>query len=127
MNERMLSGPDVRAVVTAYLDAVASGSAEAVAALYAPDATVEDPVGSVVRRGRDAIEEFDRALAGSDVSTELLAVRVCGLHAAFSFRVTTRLDGKAYVVEPIDVMSFDADGAITTMRAFWGPGDMTVR
>ncbi|WP_418061454.1 nuclear transport factor 2 family protein [Pimelobacter simplex] len=117
---------EVKAAVARYLDAVAGGSPAAIAALYAPDATLEDPVGADLVRGRAAIEEFYGALAGAKVSTELLAVRAIAGQAAFSFRVTTDAGDQQYVVEPIDVMTFDADGQITSMRAFWAPEDMVV-
>jgi steroid delta-isomerase len=118
-----MSEPDIHATIRTYLD---TGDAAAVAALYAPDATLEDPVGSDVRRGRDAIAEFYGGLAGAELTTELLTARVCGLQAAFAFRVVTTAGDAKYVVEPIDVMTFDADGLITSMRAFWAPSDMTV-
>ncbi len=41
-----------------YLELVAKRTADDVLTLYAADATVEDPVGSDVRRGHDAIREF---------------------------------------------------------------------
>ena len=48
----------MKTAMRAYIDAFNSGSAEAVAALYAENATVEDPVGTPVRQGRAAILEF---------------------------------------------------------------------
>src|SRR5699024_6668248 len=56
-----------------------------------------------------------------DISTELLTLRIAGDTAAFHFRVTTRHAGGASVIEPIDVMTFDDAGLITSMRAVWGP------
>ena len=47
-----LRRPRVKTAMRAYIDAFNSGSAEAVAALYAENATVEDPVGTPVRQGR---------------------------------------------------------------------------
>lgn len=116
----------IRSTVTAYLAAVASGTADTIAALYTDDATVEDPVGSEPRAGRDAITEFYRALESTKTSTELLTLRVAGDEAAFSFRVDSDVAGQTYRVEPIDVMTFDGDGRITSMRAFWSPADMRV-
>ena len=31
-----------------------------------------------------------------------------------------------YTLAPVDVMTFDDDGRITSMRAFWGADDMTI-
>lgn len=116
--------PDVlRGFVQRYLDTVVGGSADDVAALYAEDATLEDPVGGgEVHIGRQAIAGFYNNVAGSEVKTELLSFRAGGSEAAFVFAITV---GGVMRIEPIEVMSFNADGQITSMRAFWGPADIT--
>lgn len=121
-----MSSPDIKNVVEQYLKAVAGGSASTVAALYAADGTLEDPVGSEPKRGRADIEEFYRALESVDVRTELLHVRISGLEAAFHFRVVTVAGDQTFTIEPIDVMTFNAEGEITSMRAFWAPEDSVV-
>ncbi|WP_435832013.1 hypothetical protein [Nocardia rhamnosiphila] len=42
-----------------------------------------------------------------------------------SHRPVAAADGADQVVtiEPMDVMTFDDDGLITSMRAYWGPAD----
>lgn len=122
--ESIPSADTVRATVTAYMAALESGSSTTIAALYADDATVEDPVGSEPKVGRKAITTFYSALDGTSQKTELLAVKISGANAAFHFRVTTPVGGTTYEVEPIDVMTFDGEGRITSMRAFWSPADM---
>ena len=119
-----MSQPDIAAAIDTYLAAVAGGSAAKIAALYAPTATVEDPVGSDPHAGREAIEEFYRALEAAAVSTELITARISGLQAAFHFRVITEAGDRSFTIEPIDVMSFDERGLITSMRAFWSPDDL---
>ena len=117
----------IRMTVHKYLAAVAGGSADDISALYAEDATLEDPVGSEPRVGRAAITEFYRGLEATHNATELLTLRISGSNAAFHFRVTTQAGDKTYEIEPIDVMTFDESGHITGMRAFWGPSDMRQR
>ena len=52
----MAASPErIRAVVDDYVRLVGSGTADEIVALYAEDATVEDPVGTEVRRGHAAI------------------------------------------------------------------------
>jgi steroid delta-isomerase len=111
-------------LVAAYLKAVATGSGAEIAAMYAPDATVEDPVGGPMRRGTAAIQEMYAAIENLGRETELLALKVAGSSAAFHFRVRTELPDQVVEVEPIDVMTFGEDGRITSMRAFWAPEDM---
>jgi steroid Delta-isomerase len=105
--------------VNSYVELLANGSADELAALYTPDATVEDPVGSGVRRGRDEIRELYSRVEKQDRTVELLSMHINGDEAAFLARLTvitgdirTRIDG-------IDVMTFDDEAQITSMRAFW--------
>lgn len=121
-----MSTPDISGIVERYLKTVAGGSAADVAALYASDGTLEDPVGSDPKQGRTAIAEFYSALEQLDVSTELLHLRAAGLQAAFHFRVVTKAGDQVFTIEPIDVMTFNDAGEITSMRAFWAPPDTVV-
>ncbi|WP_300641629.1 nuclear transport factor 2 family protein [Nocardioides sp.] len=117
----------IREVVEAYVRLVADGKATEVADLYADDATVEDPVGTEVRRGREAILEFYGGLEGLEASTTLHQVKIAAGEAVFSFELITKVGDKSYTVSPIDHMVFDEDGKITAMRAFWDPAtDMSV-
>ncbi len=109
--------------VKRYLDTCATGTPADVAALYAEDATLEDPVGAgEVHIGRQAIEGFYKVMEGAELKSELLAFRPGGHEAAFMFALTV---GGAMRIEPIEVMSFDADGQITSMKAYWSQADVT--
>ncbi|NEW42646.1 steroid delta-isomerase [Nocardia cyriacigeorgica] len=121
----MATPDDIRSAIRRYLDTVANGSASDIAALYAEDATVEDPVGTPPHVGRAAIEKFYSALASVRVSTELNNVRVAGDSAAFGFRVVTDTGDQTIIIEPIDVMTFDENAQITSMRAFWSQDDIS--
>ncbi|KWX64033.1 nuclear transport factor 2 family protein [Mycobacterium sp. NAZ190054] len=116
--------PDVlQGFVQRYLDTVAGGSADDVAALYAEDATLEDPVGGGdVHIGRQAIAGFYKSIEGGEIKTELLSFRAGGHEAAFLFAITV---GGAMRIEPIEVMTFDGEGRITSMKAYWGPQNIT--
>ena len=117
----------IREVVEAYVRLVADGRATEVADLYADDATVEDPVGSEVRRGREAILEFYGGLEGLEATTTLHTAKIAAGEAVFSFTLVTKVGDQSYTVSPIDHMVFDEDGKITAMRAFWDPAtDMVV-
>jgi steroid Delta-isomerase len=108
--------------VRRYLDTVANGTAADVAALYAEDATLEDPVGGgEIHIGRHAIEGFYKNSEGAELATELLSFRSGGHEAAFVFAITV---AGAMRIEPIEIMSFDGDGKITAMKAFWSPEDV---
>lgn len=122
-----LSNDDVAAGVQRYLDTVATGTAADVTALYAADATVEDPVGHQPLTGHEAIRAFYASFEAMDKTTELVTVRTCGGQAAFHFRIVVDLGGGATsTMEPLEVMAFDDDGLITSMRAFWSDSDLVI-
>ncbi|MQW74642.1 steroid delta-isomerase [Nocardioides sp. dk4132] len=116
----------IRAVVEQYVELVGRGAADEIAGLYADDASVEDPVGSEPLTTREQIREFYGNLSGADISTRLIDVRICGNEAVFHFEVATRAGEASYTVAPFDVMTFDEQGRITSMRAFWSQTDMKV-
>ena len=123
----MTASPErVREVVEQYVALVGTGPADEIVALYAEDATVEDPVGTDVRVGHAAIREFYATLEGLEQETRLITARIAAGQAAFHFEIITRAGDKTYTLSPIDVMTFDDDGLVTTMRAFWSDGDMVV-
>jgi steroid delta-isomerase len=116
----------IREVIERYVALVATGTADEITALYADGATVEDPVGSDVLTTREQIHGFYATLEVLEQETRLIEARIGGGQAAFLFEVRTISDGVTYTLSPIDVMTFDDDGLVTSMRAFWGPGDMAV-
>ena len=107
-----------------YLELVAKGTADDIVTLYTADATIEDPVGSDLRRGRDAVHEFYAAIEGVDKDTELVHLRVSGGEAAFFWHLTLNAGDSRSRISPISVMAFDEDARITSMRAFWSPADV---
>jgi steroid delta-isomerase len=104
--------------VNRYIELLGSGTADELAALYTPDATVEDPVGSGVRRGQ-AIRELYSRIEKQNRTVELLSVHINGNEAAFLARLTIINDGGNTQIDGIDVMTFDDEARITSMRAFW--------
>ncbi|MBH0777116.1 nuclear transport factor 2 family protein [Nocardia bovistercoris] len=117
---------EIRDVVEQYVKLVGTGPTEDIVALYAPDAVVEDPIGTEPRRGHDAIREFYDVLADLERETELRpdSVRIAGRHAAFMFVLVTKFGDQRLTISPIDAMEFDDDGRITSMKAYWGQDDI---
>lgn len=117
---------DIGRAVARYLEQAATASGSDIAALYCDDATVEDPVGSPAHVGRAAIAAFYDSVRSPNRTIELITLRASGNTAAFHFRVTTVLEDQTITVEPIDVMTFNDDGQITSMRAIWSPDDLSI-
>jgi steroid delta-isomerase len=104
-----------------YIELLGNGSAEELAALYTPGATVEDPVGSGIRSGHDEIRELYSRVQKQDRTVELLSLHVNGYEAAFLARLTVIAGDVRTVIDGIDVMTFDDEARITSMRSFWSP------
>jgi steroid delta-isomerase len=117
----------IRSAVDAYCGAFTNGDRDAYVALFAEDAWIEDPVGTPKRVGHDGIGQFFDESSGLADSIELRLtgpVRVAAGEGAFPMQARPNLGGTTYCVDIIDVMTFDDAGKITTMRAFWDPGEM---
>ncbi|MGO3325615.1 nuclear transport factor 2 family protein [Gordonia sp. (in: high G+C Gram-positive bacteria)] len=115
----------INAVVTAYIDALNSGTAEEIADLYADGATVEDPIGAPLRTTRDELVEFYGIITGMPHRDATVAwTRVAGDTAVFEFTLVTGTDEAKFKITPVDIMVFDENGKVTSMRAVWNPSDL---
>lgn len=116
----------VRGTVARYIDTYGANDREGWLGLFAEDATCEDPVGTDVRRGRDAIGEFwDESHRVTDGITLKLVQGpgVCRNQAAFAMEAHAQVGDATMVIPTIDVMTFDDEGRIKTMQAYWSAGD----
>ena len=120
-----MSTPEDNArTVQRYLELTAQGNVDGVVDLYADDGTVEDPVGSEVHIGREAIRGFYSMVPAGDNAAELFTLRALGHEAAFFWALTVELGGNRVHIEIISTMTFNADGKIASMKAYWGPEDI---
>ncbi len=117
----MSDADHIRRVLERYPELLSKGDYAGIVELYHEDATIEDPVGSELQRGREAIRAFYKASAGKVAMKLTGPVRVAGREAAAPLRVLVGPEGQKQVIDIIDVMAFDPDGLITSMRAFWSP------
>ena len=89
--------------------------------MFADNATVEDPVGSEIKEGKDAIVEFYQGAFEMGALLELDgAARVAGNSVAFAFTV---IIGEMRI-SPIDVFEVNQDGKVVSMKAYWGADNM---
>ncbi len=117
----------IRATVDRYTACFSAADKDAFLANFADDAWIEDPVGTPRRDGKASIGEFWDQTQGMAESVELRRtgpVRVAAGEAAFPMQARPVIGGTTFCVQIIDVMSFDDEGRITTMRAFWDPAEM---
>jgi steroid delta-isomerase len=123
----MPSADELRGLVDEYIAAMSTNDKDGYIALFAGDATVEDPVGSDVQKGHDEIGNFwDMVHTLSDTITLLPTgpVRVAANEVAFPMQAVSDVGGTRMVVDIIDIFAVDDDRKITAMRAFWDMAEM---
>ena len=120
----MPSPEQIRATVDAYVDAYARNDKAAFLALWAPDGVLEDPVGTPVHQGTEALSAFwDGARELADqILLSPVAVIVAGDEAAMVFEIHAEIGDGGVVMQAVDVMRVDEDGRLASVRAYW---DMT--
>ncbi|TMA35276.1 MAG: steroid delta-isomerase [Deltaproteobacteria bacterium] len=115
----MVDAQYIRKLYERYPEMVTKGDVDGIVALYADDATIEDPIGAPLHRGRDAIRKFYQAAAGTVTMKRVGPVHVAGREAATPLLVLIGPEGKKQALDIISVMAFGEDGKILSMRAFW--------
>ena len=118
----------MRTALEAYVARINSGDRDGILALFAPDATIEDPVGSPVKTGEAIAAWFGDTVAFGTQIRPVAPIR--GSHAnaaALMFDVTFQsLDGPVMLIRSLDVCTFDPEGRITSLKAYWGAEDVEI-
>lgn len=115
------------AAINTYLASFGRKDLEAILDLFTDDAWVEDPVGTPRKVGKAALREFYQIGISMDISAELESgIRIAGHEAAFAFCVSVNTGNGILKISPIDIMTFNDEGKITSMRAFFGPRNQTM-
>jgi steroid delta-isomerase len=125
----MNTSENMKARLVDYIEAFNAADASRVVALFADNASIEDPVGTPLKEGKSEIETFYTYATSVGARLELMAPPrgSHGNSASISFRVhITAQDGRPAHIDVTDVMDFDAAGKILRMRAYWGADDYHV-
>lgn len=126
MTGTLPSQSQMKATLQAYVDRTNAGDAAGLVALFAPDAVIEDPVGSPVKQASALPAWFADSVAFGARITPVAPIR--GSHgnaAALVFDVEfTPPGGERLRIRSLDVCTFDGAGRITSLRAYWGPDDV---
>ncbi|MFM0040596.1 nuclear transport factor 2 family protein [Paraburkholderia sediminicola] len=125
----MNTSENMKARLVDYIEAFNAADAARVVALFADNASVEDPVGTPLKEGKSEIETFYTYATSLGARLELMAPPrgSHGNSASISFRVhIAAQDGRPTHIDVTDVMDFDAAGKILRMRAYWGADDYHV-
>jgi len=117
----------IRDTIAQYIRRFSANDREGWLSLFAEDATVEDPVGSEVKKGHDGIAEFWDFVHSLSPSIELRPngpACVAAPEAAFPIMIVNDFGEMKMAIDATDVMTFADDGRIASMRAFWDMADM---
>ncbi len=113
---------DKIATVEKYVEAFEKADIAIIKDIYATNAIVEDPVGSDVHDGIEAICAFYEGALASGAKLALSGTPRCAGNAvAFPFQVTM----PGMTIDVIDIFEFDNAGKVVSMKAYWGPENLS--
>jgi steroid delta-isomerase len=108
-------------MVHKYVEAFDKQDMDIIREIYAPDAKVEDPVGTDIHVGIDAVCAFYKGALSSGAKLSLSGEPRCSGNAvAFPFQV--QMPG--ITIDIIDVFEFNDEGKVNSMKAYWSDGNM---
>jgi steroid delta-isomerase len=113
-----MEASDKIAMVNRYVEAFDKADMNIIREIYSVDARVEDPVGTDVHDGIEAVCAFYEGALASGAKLALTGEPRCAGNAVvFPFQV--QIPGMT--IEVIDIFEFDHEGKVNSMKAYWGP------
>ncbi|ARN73674.1 nuclear transport factor 2 family protein [Oceanicoccus sagamiensis] len=120
----MYTPDEVRSLVTRYIDMMCNNDIDGIMELYAEGAVSEDPVGGPAHEGKDAIRAFYAAVTPA-LHVELKGpVCVAANSCAFLLLARHNFEDHSSYLDATDVFTFNDEGKITHMQAFWNMADV---
>ncbi|HCJ39160.1 MAG TPA: Nuclear transport factor 2 [Halieaceae bacterium] len=121
----MIDYATAKRVCETYTRSIEASDLESLLDLFADDASIEDPVGTPLREGKEVLRAFYAEACQGVAKAELTgSPRLAGNEVAFPFTVTAGTPEQEITINIIDVFRFNDAGKVATMRAFWGPDNM---
>lgn len=120
---------EMKRTVEQYAQRHSARDTEGVVALFAPDTVVADPVDKPEMVGRDAVRDFFGGTHAAAEEFELRItgpIRAVGNSAAVPLQARTTMGGTTVEIDIIDVFTFDDEGLIADMRAYWTESDIRI-
>ena len=117
-----LTPEQIEAIVTDVFNKFAAMDAQGTAALFAPDGTIEDPVGTTPVQGTQAIiaylETFPTIL--NEIRVQHFDVTVAGQEAAIKWRLRFKTKtGNVFFVDGIGIFKINEDGKVQSDREYF--------
>jgi steroid Delta-isomerase len=112
----------IEAIVTEVFNRFAAFDAQGTADLYAPDGTIEDPIGTPPIQGTQAIiaylETYPTIL--NEIRVQAFDVTVCGQEAAIKWRLRFKTKtGNVFFVDGIGIFKINENGKVQSDREFF--------
>lgn len=121
----MIDYATAKRVCETYTRSLEASDLETLLDLFADDASIEDPVGTPLREGKEVLRAFYAEACQGVAKAKLTgSPRLAGNEVAFPFTVTAGTPEQEIIINIIDVFRFNDAGKVATMRAFWGPDNM---
>lgn len=102
-----------------YTKAVTATDIDTIVSIYAPEATIQIPVGGPVHDGIDEINTFYRENELAESLSIAGPACVAGNEAAIQLRAVVVQGGRRLELDVIDVAEIDDQGRVLSMRAFF--------
>ncbi len=116
----------MKKAVERYIKALCEHDMGIIEKIFAVNATIEDPAGSEQRVGQEAIQGFYSYAFNNNIRAELTgSVRCADNTAVFPFYVILDRENGQMKLEAIDMFIFNDEGKIQSMKAYWGPENIT--
>ena len=125
----MANEKKLKAQLAAYLEGWSTNNKESWLALFADNATLEDPVSTPTHKGKEAIAAFwDRVHElPMRFIPEIQRAVICGNEGMLLFRMVTRSEGgPGMAVDIVDIITFNDEAKITSLKAYWDAGCSTM-
>lgn len=117
-----LTPEQIKAIATEMFNRFAAFDAQGTANMFAPDGTIEDPVGTTPIQGTQAIiayqETFPTIL--DEIRIQHFDVTVAGQEAAIKWRLRFKTKtGNVFFVDGIGILKINAEGKIQSDREYF--------
>ena len=117
-----LTPEQIEAIVRNMYNKFAAFDAQGTADLYAPDGTIEDPVGNPPVQGTQAIVAYLQTFPTilNEIRIQAFDVTVAGQEAAIKWRLRFKTKtGNVFFVDGIGIINVNADGKIQSDREWF--------
>ncbi|HET6978994.1 MAG TPA: nuclear transport factor 2 family protein [Pyrinomonadaceae bacterium] len=112
----------IEAIVTDMFNKFAAFDAQGTTDMFAPDGTIEDPVGTTPIAGSQAILAYQQSFPSilNEIRIQSFDVTVCGQEAAIKWRLRFKTkSGNVFFVDGIGIIKVNANGKIQSDREFF--------